>query len=272
MRVIIFNDIKNFDGCLNIVNKRFPKGKKRFWDIDKYIPFLMEKIKSIDKEKFNKEELKLIKTFIYTGRYNSKIITGIKWNRKNKIMEVQEIIDREVNLLKEIKKNNLKEDIREKIIKHVQNIINIFSLRKKFYENRISKQIRNRIGQRKFFEKIDKNPFIDLRTTLLKQSEGEIYQKGVDVKLATDLINLAHSDSYDIGLILGGDTDFMECVKFVKENFSKIIIVVGCYTQGEHLLSNIGDLKKVANYFLNLEKDFTVKEIEAMSDLRRLKK
>ncbi len=271
MRVIIFNDIKNFDGCLNLVNERFPKGQKRFWNIDKYIPFLLDKIKSLDKEEFNKEELKLIKTFIYTGRYNSKTIAGIKWNCKNKIEEIQEIIDKEASLLEEIKKNNLDEGIKKKIINHIKNIINIFTSRKKFYEDRICKQVRNRKGQINFFKKINRNPFIDLRTTLLKQSDGEIYQKGVDIKLATDLINLAHSDSYDIALILGGDTDFIECVKFVKENFSKVVIVVGSYIKGDPLLSNIGDLKKVVTHFLNLQEDFTKEEIKAMSDLRRFK-
>lgn len=270
MRVIIFNDIKNFDGCLNFINEKYPKGKKRFWDIDKYIPFILEKIRTLDKEKFNKEETKLIKTFIYTGRYNSKIITGFKWNCNKKIKEIQEVIDRENSLLKEVSKNELEKEIKNKIISHVKNIIHIFNSRKQFYIDRINKQIRNREGQNKFFQKIEGNPFIDLRTTLLKQGDGEIYQKGVDVKLAADLINLAYTNSYDIALILGGDSDLVECVKLVKEGLSKIVIVVAYYTGRDYRLSNISDLKKVANYFLNL-KDFSKEEIEKMSNLRRFK-
>ncbi len=268
MRVIVFNDIKNFDGCLNLVNKNLQKGQRRFWNIDRYIPFLLEKIKNLDKDKFSKEELKLVKTFIYSGRYNSKIIAGIKWSCGNKIKELQEIIDQERLLLDNISKHNLDKDINDKITSHVRNIIAIFEKRKKDYLDKINKQVKNRIGQAEFFKKIESNPFMDLRTTLLKQADGEIYQKGVDVKLATDLINLAYTNSYDIALILGGDTDLVECVKLVKDTLSKVVIVVAYYTEGDPLLSNISDLKKEASYFLNL-KDLTQEDIEQMSELRR---
>ncbi|HDZ61432.1 MAG TPA: NYN domain-containing protein [Candidatus Pacearchaeota archaeon] len=268
MKVIIFNDIKNFDGCLNIINKNLGKGKKRFWDIDKYIPFLFEKIKALNKGRFNKEELKLVKTFIYSGRYNSKIMTGIKWSCNKKIKEIQDVIDREKFLLREISKHKLNKKISKKINDHVKNIINLFTLRKKFYVDRINKQIRNREGQREFFNKIDENPFIDLRTTLLKYGDGEIYQKGVDVKLATDLVNLAHTEAYDIALILGGDTDLVECVKLVRENRSKIVIVVAYYIEGDPLSSTISDLRKEADYFINL-KDFNKQDIESMSEIRK---
>ncbi len=268
MKVIIFNDLDNFNGSLSIINKDLKEDKKRFWDIDKYIPFLLEKIKNLDKSKFSKEELKLIKTYIYTGRYNSKILCGLMWNCKNKIKEIQNIIDKENSLKEEISKHKLDKKLNEKITHHVSNIIEIFDIRKKLYEERINKQRRNRKGQQKFFEKIEGNPFIELRTTSLKQAEGEIYQKGVDVKLATDLINLAHTGAYDVALILGGDTDLVECVKLVKEHLSKIVIVVSCYTEGDHLSSNISDLKREASYFLNL-KEFTKEEIEAMSELKR---
>ena len=266
MRLIIFNDIKNFDGCLNLINDSLEKGKKRFWNIDKYIPFLLEKIKSID-GKFSQEEIKLIKTYIYSGRYNSKIISGLKWSCKNKIKELQEIIDKEQLLLKEISKYKIDLTLKKKITDHVSNILNIFNKRKQFYLSLIDKQIKNREGQRSFFEKLGKNPYIDLRTTLLKQADGEIYQKGVDIKLATDLVNLANTNSYDIALILGGDTDLVECVKLVKENLSKIVIVVAYYTKGDPLFSNISDLKQTANYFINL-KDLTEEEINLMSELR----
>jgi uncharacterized LabA/DUF88 family protein len=277
MRIIIFLDKDNFDKSLNWVNKDYPKGQKRFWDISKYIPFLLEKIKDLDKEKFNKEELKLIKTFIYTGRYNSEIIYKIKWTCNNKIKEIKQAVDIENLLLEELTrlcsaKCNLKEEkINEKIVEYVKRNILALEEKKKIYEDRIAKQVRNRDGQKKFFSWISKNPFIELKTTLIKYADGEVYQKGVDNKLVTDLIHLAHTDSYDIALILSGDSDLAEAVKLVKENLSKTVIVVSYYTEGDCLLSNISDLKKVVgNNFLNL-KDFTKEELEKMSDLRRIK-
>jgi len=270
MNVIIFNDIKNFDGCLNLINDNLGEGKKRFWDINKYIPFILEKIKTLDNNKFNKEELKLIKTFIYSGRYNSNLITGIKWSCINKIKELQEIINRENLLLDEISKHKIDKSLNDRITAHVKNIIDIFSRRKQFYTDRINKQIKNREGQKKFFKKIKENPFMDLRTTLLKQADGEVYQKGVDVKLATDLISLAYTNSYDMAIILGGDSDLVECVKLVKEMLSKIVVVVAYYTDRNPLQSNISDLKEVASHFLNL-KDFKEEDILKISELRRLR-
>jgi len=49
MKVIIFNDKQNFDGSLNFLNKSLLKGKKRFWNYEKYIPFLIDKVTSFDK-------------------------------------------------------------------------------------------------------------------------------------------------------------------------------------------------------------------------------
>jgi uncharacterized LabA/DUF88 family protein len=268
MRVIIFNDIENFNGSLNLVNSNLPEGEKRFWDINKYVPFILRKVKSLDKEKLSQENLELMKIFIYTGKYSSKLIYKIKWSCSNKIKELQEIINKENSLLCEISKNRLNEEINKKITAHVNSIIDIFSKKKQEYIDKIDKQIRNRNGQINFFKKIEDSPFIALRTTPLKEADGEIYQKGVDVKLATDLVNLAHTNSYDMAIILGGDTDLVECVKLVKDNLSKIVIIVSYYSEGEPLLSNISDLKKEASYFLNL-KDLTNKELEEMSDLRR---
>ena len=105
--------------------------------------------------------------------------------------------------------------------------------------------------------------------TPLKHGDGEIFQKGVDVMIATDLISLAYNDAYDIAVILGGDTDLIESIRFVRKNLKKKIIVVAFYTKGEPLLSNVSDLRAEADLFLNLNEDFTDEEIINMSDLLR---
>jgi len=74
MKVIIFNDTQNFNGSLNFLNNRFKKGQKRFWDYKKYIPFLIKKIKSINY--LNNQEIQLIKTYFYEGRYIVKDINN----------------------------------------------------------------------------------------------------------------------------------------------------------------------------------------------------
>lgn len=270
MKIIIFNDKDNFDASLNLVNKKFKEGQKRFWGYKKYLPFILEKVKNLD-NKFQKNELKLVKTIFYTGKYTSKILSSFKWNCYKKINEINQLLKSEKELLSEIRKFNIDKSLEDKIKSHVKNVIEKLEQQKQFYRDRIQKQIRNRDGQRKLFEILDKDPTISLKTTKLKQSDGDIYQKGVDVKLATDLVHLAHTDAYDIAIILGGDSDLKESIKLVKENLSKTIIVISYYTEGDPLLSNISDLKNTADYFLNLNEDFSKKELIKMSDLLKIK-
>ncbi|MBS3163443.1 NYN domain-containing protein [Candidatus Woesearchaeota archaeon] len=263
MRVILFNDKQNFDGSLSLLNKRYGRDKKRFWNYEKYIPFLIEKIKSIDPLK--NEELQLIKSYFYTGKYSSNIISSFKWSCNQKISELNKLIRNEEGLLEFISKQNIDQEIKNKIKDHVKFVKNSYEIKRKDYIRRIEKQKRNFEGQKEFFEKIRGNPFIEMRTTPLKQADGEMYQKGVDVKLATDLVNLAHTKAYDIALILGGDTDLIESIKLVKESLGQIVIVVAFYTPGNPELSTISDLMRVTK-FINLN-DLSDEEIAKMSDL-----
>lgn len=48
-------------------------------------------------------------------------------------------------------------------------------------------------------------------------------EKGVDIRLATDLIRLAWSDSYDIAVLVSADKDFVPVVEFLKNRGLKII-------------------------------------------------
>lgn len=265
MKVIIFNDKENFDGSLNLINQRFKPKDKRFWNYEKYIPFLVDKLKSIDQLK--KADLQLTKTIFYTGKYTSKLINSFKWSCNQKIAEFNLLIQKQQGLLNHISQQKLPHQTRRRINNEFEAIKKTFENKKSDCLWRIEKHRRNFEGQKDFFEIIAKAPFIEMKTTPLKQSNGEIYQKGVDVMIATDLVNLAHTNAYDIALILGGDTDLMESIKLIK-TLGKTAIIVAYYTPGDPRLSNISDLIGIGDYFINL-KDFTDAEIVSISDLRK---
>ncbi len=266
MRVIIFNDTQNFNGSLNFVNYKFKKKEKRFWDYKRYIPFLIEKLKSIDG--MDKTDFKLIKTFFYEGKYSSTLINKSRWNCNQKISKLNEIIKKEKTLLNFISQGKLSPLLRRKINLHVEEIKKELESKKNYYFKYISKQKRNYEGQKKMLRNLENNPLIEVRMTPLKQIEGEVYQKGVDVLLATDLIHLAHIDAYDIAIILSGDTDLIEAVKLVK-TLGKTPIIFSYHTLGDSKLSNISDLMNVGK-FINI-KNFTDEEIFKMSELRKRK-
>lgn len=46
-------------------------------------------------------------------------------------------------------------------------------------------------------------------------------QKGVDTRMAVDMVTFAVSDAYDIAILLSGDEDLVEAVDYVREHTSK---------------------------------------------------
>lgn len=263
---MIFNDAQNFNGSLNFLNLRFRKKEKRFWNYKKYIPFLIEKIKSIDFLK--NEEFQLIKTFFYEGQYSSTLIQKSNWGCNQRIAEFNRMIGREQNLLNIISQQKLSQDLRNRINNHVASIKKDLEAKKQWLIAYREKQKRNFEGQKELFAELKDNSLIEIKPTPLKQNNGEIYQKGVDVLIATDLVNLAHTDAYDIAVILSGDTDLIEAVKLIK-NLGKTAIIFSYHTPGNPEESNISDLMNVGK-FINL-KDFSNEEIIAMSELRENK-
>ena len=263
MKVIIFNDKQNFDGSLNLLNKRFTGGKRRFWLYEEYIPFLINKIKSFDN--LSKIEPQLVKTLFYSGRYSSKLINSFKWSCYEKMAEINALIKKEKNLLDYVSQPKISHELRRRITNHFNDIKETLEKKKLDYLDSIEKQKRNYEGQKALFENIKRTPFIEIKTTPLKQSEGRIYQKGVDVMIATDLVHLAHTDAYNIALILGGDTDLIESIKLIR-SLGKIVVICAFYTEGDPLSSTISDLMGVCDHFINL-RDLTNEEIMGMSDL-----
>lgn len=43
-------------------------------------------------------------------------------------------------------------------------------------------------------------------------------QKGVDTRIVVDVISLAQSDAYDVGIIVSGDSDLAEAIDWVREH------------------------------------------------------
>jgi len=273
MRVILFNDKNNFDGSLNLINKSLEKGRKRFWRIENCHSYIFEKLAEVFSWK--PEELKLIRSYIYTGEYTSKVLKKHKKYCEKEIKRLNEYIKKEEELINKINENckncKVEDKIKEELREHVTLIKDDCNKEKIHLGRSIEKQKRNSEGQKNFFENIKNMGFTECRSTPLKHGRGIIFQKGVDVKLATDLIHLASVNAYDIALILGGDTDLIESVKLVKNALGKIIILVAYYDPDN--LENCSISKEFINsadVFINL-KDFKEKDIEKISELRRIK-
>lgn len=56
---------------------------------------------------------------------------------------------------------------------------------------------------------------------------GRIREKGVDVKLATDLLVGATDDWYDTAIIVSSDTDLIPAIKYVRNGKGKKVEYIG---------------------------------------------
>lgn len=88
---------------------------------------------------------------------------------------------------------------------------------------------------------------------LIKTGEnktGNYKQKGVDVRLAVDMVSKAYQDQYDFALLLAGDNDFLDVVEAVKDSGKRVF---GFYFKdhvSEELLNSF-DLKHPVDNFVN---------------------
>jgi len=76
-------------------------------------------------------------------------------------------------------------------------------------------------------------------------------QKGVDTRIVVDVISLAQSDAYDVGIIVSGDSDLAEAIEWVREHTQKRIenAFIQCKSWSE-------EIRKAADVKTTLTKDF----------------
>ena len=76
-------------------------------------------------------------------------------------------------------------------------------------------------------------------------------QKGVDTRIVVDIISLAQSDAYDIGILVSGDSDLAEAIDWVREHTQKRIenAFIACKSWSE-------EIRKAADVKYPLTKEF----------------
>jgi uncharacterized LabA/DUF88 family protein len=70
--------------------------------------------------------------------------------------------------------------------------------------------------QQDFLEVLRKTPYLEVRLGRTKVAQGVPIEKGVDVMLATDLLYFAWNNSYDVAILVSGDSDFGYALQAVK--------------------------------------------------------
>lgn len=75
-------------------------------------------------------------------------------------------------------------------------------------------------NQQRFFDSLRRVPRFEVKLgTLVYRNFPQVppYEKGIDVRLATDMLTHAFRQNYDVAILVSGDNDFADAVQAVKD-------------------------------------------------------
>lgn len=103
--------------------------------------------------------------------------------------------------------------------------------------------------QQRFLESLKRVDYLELRLGRLEPRDGTFVEKGVDVKIATDMIKGAFRDVYDTAILISGDADFSPAVDAVKDSGKHVENAFVKYGQANQL-------KQSCDRFVFLSEEF----------------
>jgi len=96
----------------------------------------------------------------------------------------------------------------------IRNLIRVYYYNAPVNQFEVPEQYKN---QQAFFVMLKKSvDYLEIKLGKLVKREGRNVEKGVDVKLAVDMVVHAAQDNYDTAILISGDGDFSDAVNFVK--------------------------------------------------------
>ncbi|MEA2053728.1 MAG: NYN domain-containing protein [Candidatus Thermoplasmatota archaeon] len=81
----------------------------------------------------------------------------------------------------------------------------------------------------------------------MTKKEKRYIEKGVDIALATDMLSLGFTKSYDVGVLVAGDLDYIKTIEALKKQ--GIIIEIACFKSAAS-----GELIRCADRYIELDK------------------
>lgn len=102
----------------------------------------------------------------------------------------------------------------------VNKLIGARSLTRVYYYSALPDQERDPeryTRQQKFLNAVKRKPYFSVVLGRLETRPGGLYvEKGVDIALAVDLLDLAYHNTYDTAILITGDGDFSRAVEIVQ--------------------------------------------------------
>ena len=98
-------------------------------------------------------------------------------------------------------------------------------------------------NQQRFFDALRHIPYMEVRLGRLVYPPGAgspPHEKGVDIKIATDMIVDATRELYDVAMLVSGDTDFADALQAIK-NMGRHVEVVLFNASGSWRIREVAD-------------------------------
>lgn len=90
--------------------------------------------------------------------------------------------------------------------------------------------------QQKFFSYLSRIPNLEIKLGRLeKRPKGVLVEKGVDVRIAVDIVTHAYANIYDSAILVSGDADFVPAIRAVQDFGKEVINVCLPKTKSFHL-------------------------------------
>lgn len=81
-------------------------------------------------------------------------------------------------------------------------------------------------AQSGFLESLEKSPLVDVRLGRIVNRNGVKTEKGVDVRMATDMVFYSARDFFDVAVVVTEDQDFVPAINLVKEFGKQVELVL----------------------------------------------
>lgn len=130
-------------------------------------------------------------------------------------------------------------------------------------EEEIIKYKKRMQAQEKFFNKIKEFNYFELKTLPLKYENGNLFQKGVDVQMAVDMVYHTFNNNFDCVIICSGDIDLKEAIRLIKNLGKKVIVM-------SHKSIASKEIIKEADLFINIE-NLTDEQLNEFSRIKDIK-
>ncbi len=106
------------------------------------------------------------------------------------------------------------------------------------------KSIEMFLNQQKLFANLKKQGVFIVFGKLIRHPDKTFHEKGVDVRIAVDMIKYARQNKYDVAYLVSSDTDLVPAIKEVQ-SIGKKVCYVGNFRKHSFDLAEIADTIKL---------------------------